>query len=141
LELRVRPLQEQDVEPITAAFAGIGWNKPASQYRRYLSEQELGSRDIRVAFARGAFAGYVTIVWRSDYLHFLSESIPEIQDFNVLPRFRRRRIGTCLMDEAERVVARRSPVVGIGVGVTADYGAAVVRTARLRPRRTGPGCW
>jgi hypothetical protein len=28
------------------------------------------------------------------------------------------------MDEAERIVAERFPVVGIGVGLSADYGAA-----------------
>jgi len=33
-------------------------------------------------------------------------------------------IGTALMDEAERVIAARSAVAGIGAGMTADYGAA-----------------
>ena len=42
----------------------------------------------------------------------------------MLPRFRRKRIATRLMDAAERVAARYSSVVGIGVGVTADYGVA-----------------
>jgi hypothetical protein len=42
----------------------------------------------------------------------------------VLPRFRRRGIGTHLMDEAERKVSERSDVAGIGVGMSPDYGAA-----------------
>jgi Acetyltransferase (GNAT) family len=50
--------------------------------------------------------------------------IPEIQNFNVLPRFRRRGIGTRLMDEAEQKVSERSGVAGIGVGMSPDYGAA-----------------
>jgi GNAT superfamily N-acetyltransferase len=54
----------------------------------------------------------------------LAAGIPEIQDFNVLPRFRRRGIGTRLMDEAEQKVSERSGVAGIGVGMSPDYGAA-----------------
>jgi ribosomal protein S18 acetylase RimI-like enzyme len=47
-------------------------------------------------------------------------------DFNVLIKRQRRGIGTALMDEAERRIAARSAVAGIGVGLTADYGAAQV---------------
>lgn len=124
LDVRIRSLRTQDVEPIAAAFAAIGWNKPGSQYRRYLSEQERGRRAVLVAFVDNVFAGYLTVVWQSDYPPFRSENIPEIQDFNVLPRFRRKGIGTRLMDAAEQMVAQRSPVIGVGVGMTTDYGAA-----------------
>jgi hypothetical protein len=27
------------VAPISAAFSGLGWNKPSSQYERYLSQR------------------------------------------------------------------------------------------------------
>ena len=66
----------------------------------------------------------MTIDWNPSYPPFRADGIPEIQDFNVLPRFRRKGIGTRLMDEAEREVSERSSVVGIGVGMTPDYGAA-----------------
>jgi GNAT superfamily N-acetyltransferase len=122
--LLVRPLREGDAEEIAAAFAGIGWEKPASQYLRCFSEQERGERDVLVAFVDDGFAGYVTIVRRSGYPSFHSEGVPEIKDLNVLPKFRRRGVATRLMDEAESLAARRSSVVGVGVGMTADYGAA-----------------
>ncbi len=125
LDIRVGLLRACDVQPIADAFEVIGWNKPASQYRRYLAEQEQARRTILVAFSSDdRFCGYVTINWRSDYPPFQAEDIPELQDFNVLPHVRRRGIGTRLMDEAERMVRERSPVVGIGVGMDADYGAA-----------------
>ncbi len=124
LDVRIRLLEARDAEPIATAFAVIGWDKPASQYRRYLSEQGQARRTVLVAFVNNAFAGYVTVVWLPDYPPFRSENIPEIQDFNVLPQFRRKGVGTRLMDAAEQMVAERSPVVGIGVGMTADYGAA-----------------
>ena len=75
--------------------------------------------------------GYVTVKWRSDYPAFAECEIPEIQDFNVLPPFRRRGIGTLLLERAEALIAARSPVVGIGVGLTSDYGPA----QRLYARR------
>jgi GNAT superfamily N-acetyltransferase len=124
LSLRLRPLRERDAEVISAAFSEIGWNKPASQYLRYLDEQKRGERDVLVAFDGNEFAGYVTVMWKPEYPPFRSEGVPEIRDLNVLPRFRRRGIATRLMDGAEGLAAKRSPIVGIGVGMTADYGAA-----------------
>jgi len=120
----IRRLQTQDIDRIAAAFTALGWNKPASQYATYLAEQETGERTVLVALVDDIFAGYVTIKWQPDYPLFRAEGIPEIQDFNVLPHFRRQGIGSRLMDEAEKIVAQRFPVVGIGVGMDGDYGSA-----------------
>jgi GNAT superfamily N-acetyltransferase len=122
--LVIRPLESRDVAPISAAFSAVGWNKPRAQYERYHAEQQSGLRTVFVAFVGGGFAGYVTVVWSPTYPPFRADKIPEIQDFNVLPPFRRRGIGTRLMDEAERKVSERSGVAGIGVGMSPDYGAA-----------------
>ncbi len=120
-----------DIPVIAAAFAELGWNKPAAQYEKYLAEQEAGQRVVLLAFWDGDFAGYVTICWQSHYPPFCEQKIPEIVDFNVLPHFRGHGVGTALMDEAERRVAQVSSLVGLGVGMTADYGAA----QRLYARR------
>ena len=123
-DLVVRMLEAADVRSITSAFAAIGWDKPASQYQRYLAEQRRGERLVLVAFQDESFAGYLTIAWQSGYAPFREAGIPEIVDFNVLPQLRRRGIGSRLMDEAEQRVAERSGVVGIGVGMDPGYGAA-----------------
>ena len=73
---------------------------------------------------KGLFAGYLTVEWRSEYPPFVAQGIPEINDLNVLPQFRRRGIATALIKEAEQCIGERSFVVGIGVGMTPDYGAA-----------------
>jgi len=122
--LTIRLLQEEDINVIADAFTALGWDKPASQYARYLAEQAAGTRVVLVALVEGDFAGYVTIEWHSHYGPFAEANIPEIVDFNVLPHYRRRHIGTHLLDEAERRIGERSPVVGIGVGLYPDYGAA-----------------
>ena len=120
----IRLLERKNIPEIVRAFQEIGWNKPASQYERYLVQQKMNLRNVYVAFVEGKFAGYLTISWESSYSLFREKNIPEIVDFNVLPKFRRMGIGRQLMDKAEREIAKVSPIAGIGVGMTADYGAA-----------------
>jgi len=112
--LTIRPLHVDDIPEIAAAFAKLGWNKPAQQYEQYLCEQQAGEREVRVAQYDGTFAGYLTVVWHSHYKPFQKANIPEVVDFNVLPEFRRRGIGTMLMDAAESLIATRSSIAGIG---------------------------
>lgn len=120
----IRALHADDPDVIDAAFRAIGWNKPASQYRRYLDEQSSGDRTVWVARVESVFAGYVTVNWTSPYAPFREAAIPEIQDFNVLPAYRERGVGTALLDRAEESIAGRSNVAGIGVGLGSAYGAA-----------------
>lgn len=124
LQLTIRLLESKDIPQIAEAFAKLGWHKPASQYEQYLLEQKLNRRNVYVAFVAEQFAGYVTVCWVSTYEPFYCANIPEIVDFNVLPEFRRQHIGTALMDKAESEIAQVSCIAGIGVGMTADYGAA-----------------
>jgi GNAT superfamily N-acetyltransferase len=120
----IRRLESKDIPEIARAFQELGWDKPASQYERYLREQSMGLRPVFVAFVEEEFAGYLTICRLSLYEPFRNESIPEIVDFNVLPKFRRQGIGTELMNKAESEIAKVNSVVGIGVGMDPDYGAA-----------------
>jgi GNAT superfamily N-acetyltransferase len=120
----IRLLESKDIPDIAKAFGELGWDKPASQYETYYAEQKSGARKVFVAFVNGSFAGYLTICWSSTYPPFQEANIPEIVDFNVLPKYRRQRVGTQLMDKAESEIVKVSPVAGIGVGMTADYGAA-----------------
>ena len=120
----IRFLRQTDIQTVAAAFSELSWNKPASQYERYLAEQVAGQRVVLVAWLDDVFTGYLTICWQSHYQPFREVNIPEIVDFNVLPLFRQRGIGSRLMDEAEQRVVAVSSLVGIGVGMTADYGSA-----------------
>ena len=120
----IRLLEEKDIPAITKAFQELGWHKPTSLYELYLKEQSIGLRQVFVALVEGEFAGYLTVCWRSSYESFRNEHIPEIVDFNVLPKFRRQGIGTQLMDVAETAIAKAHPVAGIGVGLDPDFGAA-----------------
>lgn len=121
---QIRPLQDNDPATLAAAFKRIGWKKTEALYRRYLEEQAAGRRVCRVAFVDGRFAGYVTLHWQPKYPPFAEAGIPEIQDLNVLPEFRRQGIASRLLDDVEALAGERSSVVGIGVGLHPGYNAA-----------------
>jgi GNAT superfamily N-acetyltransferase len=123
--IEIRPLTSADPVPIAQAFSALGWpGKTVDQYRRYLDDQTAKTRAVLVSSFEGSFAGYLTVRWRSDYAPFRAAGIPEVVDLNVLPRFRRRRIASTLMDAAEDLIAAKSDTAGIGVGLYADYAAA-----------------
>lgn len=129
-QVTLRELVEHDCAVIALAFAEQGWVKPEAQYMAYLHDAVVGRRTVLVAESAGHFAGYVTIVWHSDYPPFRSALIPEIVDLNVLIKHQRRGVATALLDEAERRIYQQSQQAGIGVGLTADYGPAQIMYVR-----------
>ncbi|MCJ7840095.1 GNAT family N-acetyltransferase [Lederbergia sp. NSJ-179] len=122
--ISIRTLMKDDFATIARAFQDQGWQKPASQYERYYQEQLNGERVVLIAEYSNQFAGYVTIKWESTYPPFSEKEIPEIVDLNVLINDQNKGIATVLMDEAEKIVKEKSAVIGIGFGLTGDYGAA-----------------
>lgn len=127
-QMQIRPLTKEDTIVISEAFHKIGWNKPTSLFEEYLREQEAHDRIVWVAQVHGEFAGYVTLKWVSGYPSFQEQHIPEIMDLNVLPTFRKKGIGSRLLDTAEAMAATKSKILGLGVGLYAGedggYGAA-----------------
>lgn len=119
------PLQENDFDEIVSAFKMIGWNKPKDIYEVYFKEQSDNLRSVIVAKTNGKFCGYVTIKWKSDYDFFAQKNIPEISDLNVLPAYRKHGIGTALINVCEAMAKKRGySRIGLGVGMTTDYGDA-----------------
>jgi GNAT superfamily N-acetyltransferase len=123
-EVRLRHLLERDAPVISRAFAAIGWNKPVQQYVDYLAEQQRGIRQCWVALLENEFSGYVTLHFKPLYPGIADKGIPEIQDLNVLPQYRRQGIASRLLDHAEQSAAARSNKVAIGVGLHPGYNAA-----------------
>jgi ribosomal protein S18 acetylase RimI-like enzyme len=122
----IREMTKSDCPLIAQAFTDQGWDKPTSQYLRYFQESVENKRAVLIAETDGCFAGYVTILWISTYPPFTAAGIPEIADFNVLKKYRRMGIGTRLMDEAEKRIAAKSLLAGLGFCVERDYGPAQV---------------
>jgi GNAT superfamily N-acetyltransferase len=127
-------------EHLARAFVALGWpGKGPELYRRYLAEHDDGVRVALTASVGSQVAGYVTVLWRSGYLPFREAGVPEIQDLNVLPQFRRRHVGTALLDAAESAITTRHDVAGLGVGLYPDYGPAQLMYLERGYRPDGRG--
>jgi GNAT superfamily N-acetyltransferase len=123
--LILRSLEVSDFAVISNTFLAIGWNKPSSLFERYFWEQTEGLRFCFVAFYEGVFAGYVSLLKKSVYEYFMAKNILEISDLNVLPNFRKRGVGTALIQKCEKIASDFSSVIGLGVGLTSDYADAL----------------
>ncbi|SMF84141.1 Acetyltransferases [Paenibacillus uliginis N3/975] len=130
MNIHIRELNEHDPVVISASFKEQGWNKPVDLYLNYLEEQKNGDRVSIIAEVDNTFAGYVNILWNSYYPSFKDKGIPEINDFNVLIKYRCQGVGSKLMDKAENIIKERSEIVGIGVGLFSDYGNAQILYAK-----------
>lgn len=122
MNLAIRTFQPGDVDMLAAAFES--WPKPRALFVDYARQFTTGSIDMVIAELANEIAGFLIISWSSSYPPFAAARIPEIKDFNVLPYARRQGVGNALMNEAEMRVARRSTIVGLGVGLYSDYGSA-----------------
>lgn len=122
--LEIKTLEETHIASIVAAFTQIGWHKPRSLFLQYLDEQAKQQRAAWIVQEAGQFVGYVTLKRRSLYEPFALLGIPEISDLNVLPYHRKRGAGTLLLDTAEIKAKEFTESVGIGVGMSEDYGSA-----------------
>ena len=124
-DLTIKLLKKGDINTIVNAFATSNWTtKPASTFENYFLEQKLQERIIWLAYHNNVFAGYVTLLWKSEYPYFQESNIPEIKDLNVLPNFRNKGIASALLDIAEKKAQTRFDKIGISVGLYSDYGSA-----------------
>lgn len=121
---QIRSFEHGDASRLAESFAQHGWHKSVQTFEGYLAEQRHGARACYVAEVGDAVAGYCTLLWESPYQPFKAAGIPEIADLNVLPPFRSHGVGSALLDTVETAAGDRGAVVGLGVGLYADYGAA-----------------
>lgn len=120
-----RSLEQTDIPIMDAAIKVLGWNSPAKPFQKYLEEQSTGARIVWVVYNEDTFVGYVTLKLESEYSQFSLQCIPEINDLNVLPEFRRRGIASKLLELAENEALKRGyEQIGLGVGLYSDYGPA-----------------
>ena len=109
LSIEIRPLHDADLD-------GLEWDSEQAIGAAYL-RQTLAQRGDEVVFlgalAKGRPVGRLGI----DFGRKADEGIVHLWAFSVLPALQRLGIGTALMREAERLVARSSDAALIEVGV------------------------
>lgn len=124
--IRLKQLtSEEESALLDKAFSRIyPWYSSRDYFMDCLEENRQGKRITLLAFYGDKLAGCCHLLLYSEYPYFRDHNIPEINDLNVFPEFRRRRIASKLFDELERIASRNYPSIGLGVGLYKDYGNA-----------------
>jgi len=121
----IRQAKSDEADWLQTSFdAHMGWTKPEHYFADVCRWQNNDEVVLLIAVQDNLYLGHCLIVWQPYYRHFKDNDIPEIQDLNVCPDYRRQGIATALMDDCERRVKKRADTIGIGFGLYADYGAA-----------------
>lgn len=136
----IRDMEERDIADIVAGELAQGWNASRDKYEARLRDSREGRSVAFAAEYEGEKAGYINL-YRSAGGAFAGTGIPEIVDFGVLEKFRRRGIGGRLMDIAERVASEYGGAVCLGVGLHSGYGSAQRMYVKRGYIPDGSGVW
>ena len=139
--LLIRDMVPEDAQIITEEEIAQGWHQTIDKYLTRLKHREQGLCISLVAEYEGHVAGYINVYPKSIEGPFGNRGLPEIVDFGVLEKYRRRGIGTALMDQAENIAAGYADTVYLGVGLHSGYGSAQRMYAKRGYIPDGSGVW
>ena len=139
--ITIRDLQEADARIITDEEIAQGWDATIDKYLVRLKEQAEGRAITLVAEYQGNVAGYINVYPDSTWGSFAYQGLPEIVDFGVLEKYRKRGIGNKLMDVAEEIVGKYADTVYLGVGLHYGYGSAQRMYVKRGYIPDGKGVW
>ncbi|WMT38901.1 GNAT family N-acetyltransferase [Paenibacillus sp. D2_2] len=120
---RLSTVEEADLLDIEFAEQ-YPWYHRGDYYLNCLEENQEGKRVTLMAYCNDSIAGCCHLLYESKYPYFRDNQIPEINDLNVFPSYRRLKIASQLFDEFERIASQTSRYIGLGVGLYKDYGNA-----------------
>ena len=140
-DVLIRDLVPADARIITDGEIAQGWHQSIEKYENRLKDRDAGKCVSLAAEYRGNVAGYINVYPDAQYGAFANQGLPEIVDFGVLQKYRRRGIGSKLMDAAERIAAQYADTVYLGVGLHSGYGSAQRMYAKRGYLPDGSGVW
>lgn len=140
-QLTIRNMEDRDAQAITDAEIEQGWDASVEKYHKRLEDQRTGKAISLVAEYSGIPVGYINVYPDCTEGAFGGKGYPEIVDFGVLEKYRRKGIGTALMDEAEKIAAAYADVVYLGVGLYSGYGSAQRMYVKRGYIPDGSGVW
>ena len=139
--LVIRDMEEADARIFTEEEIAQGWHADISKYLTRLRDQAEGKCVSLTAVYEGHPAGYVHVYRTGLGGAFSGKGLPEIVDFGVLVKYRRRGIGSKLMDAAEQIAGQYADTVWLGVGLHNGYGSAQRMYIKRGYIPDGTGVW
>ena len=140
-ELIIRNMEEADALIFTNEEIAQGWHADISKYLKRLKDQSDGKCVSLTAVYKGLPAGYVNVYYTGLGGPFSGKGLPEIVDFGVLEKYRRKGIGSKLMDIAEDIAGQYADTVWLGVGLHSGYGSAQRMYVKRGYIPDGTGVW
>lgn len=140
-EIVIRNMKEEDAPIITQEEIAQGWHATIDKYEMRLQDQKEGKSIALVAEYQGKVAGYINVYPNSAWGAFANKGYPEIVDFCVLEKYRRRGIGNKLMDVAEQIAGEYKDKIYLGVGLHNGYGSAQRMYVKRGYIPDGSGVW
>lgn len=140
-DILIRNMEQKDIQIITNEEIAQGWQATTEKYEMRFQHQAEGKSIALVAEYKGSIAGYINVYPNSEWGAFANKGYPEIVDFGVLEKYRRRGIGNKLMDIAEKIASEYSNIVYLGVGLHHGYGSAQRMYVKRGYIPDGTGVW
>jgi GNAT superfamily N-acetyltransferase len=124
-DIRIRRAGYKDLDSLREMSLAMRQAKEPDYFEQQMEWQESGERLILIAADEGEDAAYCLLNWEPKYGFFKAHGIPEIQDLNVLPEFRKQGIATKMILHCEELAARKGcKSMGISFGLHPGFGAA-----------------
>lgn len=141
-KIRIRAIREPDPQVICAEEVAQGWvNQKEDKYYKRIVDHAAHKSISMVAEYEGNTAGYINVYPNAPWGPFGGSGWCEIVDFGVLEKYRRRGIGTALMDCAEKIAATFADTVYLAVGLHDGYGSAQRMYCKRGYLPDGSGVW
>jgi GNAT superfamily N-acetyltransferase len=139
--LIIRNMEEADAQILIDEEIAQGWNADVTKYLTRLRDQAEGKCVSLTAVYKGQPAGYVNVYLTGLGGAFSGKGWPEIVDFGVLEKHRRKGIGSKLMDVAEQIAGQYADMVWLCVGLHSGYGSAQRMYIKRGYIPDGTGVW
>ncbi len=131
-EIIIRSISKSDIDVIAGDLC-LPWStvqESKEKWNNYYREQQTGIRTVGIVEQDGKLLGYGSLLLKSQYPYLAG--LPEIHDVWIYEEYRKRGIGSQLIDWLEKLAKEKGyKEVGIGVGLYADYGSAQKLYIRL----------
>lgn len=127
MSIDIREATKDDIDLLYRLYQVCGKNDAG-----YFEECFAGGRTVLIGALNGEDVAVGLLNWNPRYSLYKRLSIPEIQDLNVVPSARRKGVATAMIKWCEGLArAKRKDMIGIGVGLTRDYGPAQILYTKL----------
>ncbi|MGB1077310.1 MAG: GNAT family N-acetyltransferase [Bdellovibrionales bacterium] len=125
MTISIEILTEDNADVLKALVDDIGLDKDSDYVSRSVDKSVDKKRLVFIARFDDQPAGFCMLNFEPAYAPFQKFDIPEMQDLNTHPDFRRRGVGGALIARCESVAKEYGATqLGLGVGLHAGYGNA-----------------